>query len=81
VLAVRAAATVGGGLVGVDLIPEARGWRVIEINGAVDFTDEYALDDRDVFGRAVEPFAPSSGSWAPCAQDEEIPVLVEAASV
>ena len=80
-LAVQAAAAVGGGLVGVDLVPDARGWRVIEINGAVDFTDEYALDDRDVFGRAVEPFAPSRRSWAPCAQDEEIPVLVEAASV
>jgi len=31
---------------------------VIEINGAVDFTDEYALDGRDVFERAVEPFVP-----------------------
>jgi [lysine-biosynthesis-protein LysW]--L-2-aminoadipate ligase len=59
-LAVRAAAAIGGGLVGVDLLPEDGGWRVIEINGAVDFTDEYALDGRDVFLRAIEPFAPSA---------------------
>lgn len=56
-VAVRAAAAVGGDLVGVDLLPSERGWRVIEVNGAVDFTDDYALDDRDVFARAVEPFA------------------------
>ena len=55
-LATAAAAAVGGELVGVDLVPDTRGWRVIEINGAVDFADEYALDERDVFCRAVEPF-------------------------
>jgi [lysine-biosynthesis-protein LysW]--L-2-aminoadipate ligase len=59
-LAVRAAAAIGGGLVGVDLLPEDRGWRVIEINGAVDFTDDYAMDGRNVFLRAIEPFAPRS---------------------
>lgn len=57
-LAVAAAAAVNGELVGVDLLPSDEGWRVIEINGAVDFTDEYALDTRDVFVRAVEPFVP-----------------------
>jgi glutathione synthase/RimK-type ligase-like ATP-grasp enzyme len=55
---VKAAAAVNGDLVGVDLLPAEDGWRVIEINGAVDFTDEYALDGRDVFERAVEPFVP-----------------------
>ena len=54
-LAARAAAAIGGDLVGVDLLPDDGGWRVIEINGAVDFTDEYALDGGDVFARAVEP--------------------------
>ena len=57
-LAVAAAAAVNGDLVGVDLLPADGGWRVIEINGAVDFTDEYALDGRDVFEQAVEPFVP-----------------------
>ena len=57
-MAVAAAAAVNGDLVGVDLLPAEDGWRVIEINGAVDFTDEYALDRRDVFARAVEPFVP-----------------------
>ena len=57
-LAIRAAAAVGGDLVGIDLLPDETGWRVIEVNGAVDFTDEYALDGRDVFRRAVEPLVP-----------------------
>ncbi len=57
-LAVAAAVAVNGDLVGVDLLPADDGWRVIEINGAVDFTDEYTLDGRDVFERAVEPFVP-----------------------
>lgn len=56
-LAVRAAAAVGAGLVGVDLLPEGAGWCVLELNGAVDFTDDYSLDGRDVFERAVAPFA------------------------
>jgi RimK family alpha-L-glutamate ligase len=56
-LAIESAAAVGGDLVGVDLLPDERGWRVVEVNGAVDFTDDYALDGRDVFARAVEPFA------------------------
>ncbi len=57
-VAVAAAAAVNGEFVGVDLLPCADGWRVVEINGAVDFTDDYALDRRDVFARAVEPFVP-----------------------
>jgi ribosomal protein S6--L-glutamate ligase len=59
-LAARAAAAVGGDLVGVDLLPAEDGWRVVEVNGAVDFTDEYTLDGRDVFARAAEPFVPYS---------------------
>jgi glutathione synthase/RimK-type ligase-like ATP-grasp enzyme len=48
-VAVAAAAAVGGDLVGVDLVPDARGrWTVLEVNGAVDFNAVYALDD-DVF--------------------------------
>jgi hypothetical protein len=31
---------------------------VIEINGAVDFTDEYSFDGGDVFAAAVGPFVP-----------------------
>jgi [lysine-biosynthesis-protein LysW]--L-2-aminoadipate ligase len=49
-LALAAAAAVDGDLVGVDLLPLPRaGWTVIEVNGAVEFTNEYALDDADVF--------------------------------
>ncbi len=81
VLAIRAAAAVGGELVGVDLLPDEHGWHVIEINGAVDFTEEYALDGRDVFELAVEPFVPSGRRWALAPVDEEIPALAGAVSV
>ena len=49
-LAVAAAGAVGGDLVGVDLIPLATGgYVVLELNGAVDFDEDYALHRRDVF--------------------------------
>jgi ribosomal protein S6--L-glutamate ligase len=79
-LAVRAAAAVGGDLVGVDLLPDERGWRVVEINGAVDFTDDYALDGRDVFARAVEPFAPCGVLELVAPVEAVTPVPVGAAS-
>jgi len=47
-LALRAAYAADADLVGVDLLPTATGWTVVELNGAVDFTSEYSLD-RDVF--------------------------------
>ena len=62
-LAVAAAAAVGGDLVGVDLLPlPAGGHVVIELNGAVDFDETYALPGRDVFrdsarALALEPAA------------------------
>jgi RimK family alpha-L-glutamate ligase len=42
-LALEAARVTGAALVGVDLLPDGRGgWVVAELNGAVEFTDEYA---------------------------------------
>jgi RimK family alpha-L-glutamate ligase len=42
-LAVEAARVAGGSLIGVDLLPdESGGWIVLELNGAVEFTHEYA---------------------------------------
>jgi RimK family alpha-L-glutamate ligase len=53
-LAVRAAAAVGADLVGVDLLPLPNGdWTVLELNGAVDFSQPYALDGKDIYGRAL----------------------------
>jgi RimK family alpha-L-glutamate ligase len=53
-IAVAAAAAVEGDLVGVDLMPTLDGgWVVIEVNGAVEFTDEYSLD-RDIFSAVVD---------------------------
>ena len=53
-IAVAAAAAVEGDLVGVDLMPTRDGgWLVIELNGAVEFNDEYSLD-RDVFSAVVD---------------------------
>lgn len=54
-LAVAAAAAVGGDLVGVDLLPVAGGYEVLELNGAVDFTDQYG---DDVFARAARLLVP-----------------------
>ena len=58
-LAVEAAAALGGDLVGVDLLPDERGgWTVLELNGAVDFTSEYSLEN-DVFAEVVGALAPA----------------------
>jgi len=50
-LALAAAATVRGDLVGVDLLPTPDGWTILEINGAVDFTAAYSAG-RDIFAAA-----------------------------
>ena len=49
-LALAAAAAVGGDFVGVDLLPATDGYRVVEVNGAVDFEPSYALPGEDVYG-------------------------------
>jgi RimK family alpha-L-glutamate ligase len=54
-LARTAAAVVGADLVGVDLLPVGRGRHVVlELNGAVDFDERYALGDESVFGRTAK---------------------------
>jgi [lysine-biosynthesis-protein LysW]---L-2-aminoadipate ligase len=56
-LALAAAAAVGADLVGIDLLPTREGgWVVLELNGAVEFNDQYSLD-RDVFAAAAEALA------------------------
>jgi RimK family alpha-L-glutamate ligase len=51
-IAIAAANAVDGDLVGVDLLPADVGtWVVLEVNGAVDFTSAYSVDD-DVFAAA-----------------------------
>ena len=52
-LATEAAAAAGADLIGVDMLPDGEGgWVVLELNGAVEFTHEYALD-RDPFVAAA----------------------------
>lgn len=53
-LALAAAAAVGADLAGVDLLRREHSFVVLELNGAVDFTDAYALDGQDVFERVAE---------------------------
>src|SRR5262245_7047713 len=61
-IAVAAAAAVEGDLVGVDLMPaDDGGWVVIEVNGAVEFTDEYSLG-RDIFPAAIDALLASLAS-------------------
>jgi gamma-F420-2:alpha-L-glutamate ligase len=52
-LAIAAAAAVGGDFVGVDLLPVADGYVVIETNGAVEFDHHYDLDGGDVYTELV----------------------------
>ena len=52
-LALAAAGVTGAALVGVDLLPDGRGgWIVAELNGAVEFTGEYAMW-HDIFGETM----------------------------
>jgi RimK family alpha-L-glutamate ligase len=48
-LALSAAAAIGADLVGVDLLPTGNGFVVVELNGAVDYRDEYSFAAGDVF--------------------------------
>lgn len=48
-LAIAAAAAIGGDFVGVDLLPLADGYAVIELNGAVEFDRSYDLEGQDVY--------------------------------
>jgi RimK family alpha-L-glutamate ligase len=63
-IAVAAAAAVEGDLVGVDLMPTSDGgWVVIELNGAVEFNDEYSLDG-NVFSAVVDALLGAvEGTW------------------
>jgi [lysine-biosynthesis-protein LysW]--L-2-aminoadipate ligase len=70
-LALAAAAAAEADLVGVDLLPTPHGsWVVLELNGAVEFTEEYSLD-RDVFVAAAEALVAAASS----PQDEPLVAL------
>jgi glutamate carboxypeptidase len=52
-LGIAAAKAIGADLVGIDLLPTADGYSVIELNGAVDFNTSYSLPGRDIFEDAA----------------------------
>jgi [lysine-biosynthesis-protein LysW]--L-2-aminoadipate ligase len=52
-LAVRAAQAIEADLVGVDLLPTADGYVVLELNGAVEFDRAYDIEDLDVYVQAA----------------------------
>jgi RimK family alpha-L-glutamate ligase len=53
-LAILAASAIEAELVGVDLLPAPDGGHVvIEVNGAVEFNQQYSLDGEDVFERTM----------------------------
>lgn len=53
-LACAVATTLDLDLVGVDLLPSANGWTVIEANAAVDFDTRYSSPGRDLYADAAE---------------------------
>jgi RimK family alpha-L-glutamate ligase len=54
-LAIAAASALEADLVGVDILPAPNGGQVvIEVNGAVEFTAQYAFPGTDVFERTLE---------------------------
>jgi glutathione synthase/RimK-type ligase-like ATP-grasp enzyme len=55
---------VRGDLVGVDLLPIAHGYTVLEVNGCVDLTNEYALLGDDVFASVVQALLFPCETWA-----------------
>jgi glutathione synthase/RimK-type ligase-like ATP-grasp enzyme len=56
--ALAAAAAVGADFVGVDLLPASHErYVVVELNGAVDFNEAYALGGRDPFREAMRALA------------------------
>jgi RimK family alpha-L-glutamate ligase len=60
-IAVAAARAIEGDLVGVDLLPTPDGDHVVlELNGAVEFTQEYALEPGDVYERALAAILPAA---------------------
>jgi [lysine-biosynthesis-protein LysW]--L-2-aminoadipate ligase len=62
-LALAAADAIGADLVGVDLLPlPGGGWVVLEINGAVDFTDDYSPPGGDVFALAARQLAAAAAA-------------------
>jgi [lysine-biosynthesis-protein LysW]--L-2-aminoadipate ligase len=64
-LALDAAGAIGAELVGVDLLPlTSGGYVVLELNGAVEFTADYALNGRDVFERVIEQLLPAEAGLA-----------------
>jgi [lysine-biosynthesis-protein LysW]---L-2-aminoadipate ligase len=73
-LALRVAGAVAGDLVGIDLLPSDTGWMVLELNGAVDFTLQYAAHT-DVFRSTVVALTRTA---MPLAADAEDTVVVPA---
>jgi [lysine-biosynthesis-protein LysW]---L-2-aminoadipate ligase len=60
-LALAAARAIEADLVGVDLLPTPDGgFVVLELNGAVEFNHQYALDGADVYKRALAALAGSA---------------------
>jgi RimK family alpha-L-glutamate ligase len=78
-LALGAAHCLDADLAGVDLLPDGGGgYVVLEVNGAVDFTQDYALGCDDVFERAVEALLSARYARTSEEEAEAIPVTAGA---
>jgi [lysine-biosynthesis-protein LysW]--L-2-aminoadipate ligase len=75
VLALDAARAIGVDLAGVDLLPDGNGgYVVLEVNGAVDFTQDYSLEGEDVFDRAISALLSPSRYARAVDEEEEAPL-------
>jgi RimK family alpha-L-glutamate ligase len=88
-IAMAAAAAAGADLVGVDLLPVAGSWVILELNGAVDFTSQYSEADphaaaihslavaADLAGEAIAPVEvlPVEPALEVASEVSEAPVL------
>ena len=58
-LAVAATRAIEADLVGVDILPTPAGdYVVLELNGAVEFNEEYSIDGGDIFAQTLEALGP-----------------------
>jgi hypothetical protein len=71
--ALRAVSAVGADLAGVDLLDGPDGWVVLELNGAVDFDQRYAVHGEDIALAVADALALPADLTRPTGSEETMP--------